>query len=287
MRVALITCTQYPGLPIDDLPLLEALRRIRVEAVPVVWGGPAEELDGYDISVIRGTWDYCDRFEEFLNWVRRAGARTSLWNPAELIIWNCHKRYLKDLAARGVSIPPTLWFERGARVSLATILNETGWKRAVIKPQIGATARNTILVDAHKNELGEAHLNHHLQNEGMMVQEFLPNVLLRGEISLIFIDGEFSHAVCKRPAQGDYRVQSEFAGTTEAIVVSGQMQEYGKYILSLCPAPSLYARVDFIENESGSPVLIELECVEPELYFRPWPGSEEKMARAILNRIRP
>jgi glutathione synthase/RimK-type ligase-like ATP-grasp enzyme len=282
MPIALVTCEEFPQLPPDDLPLSAALRERGAEVEAAIWSDRSVAWEKYDQCILRATWDYCDRYDEFVEWLISVGAKTRVRNPPALALWNSHKRYLRDLQARGVAVPRTEWLMRGDGADLRSIFSHHGFDRAVIKPQIGATARHAMVAGAENMQSAQEHLDRHLQQEDMMVQEFLPAVLSEGEESFVFIQGEFSHAVRKRPAPGDFRVQAEHRGTVERFEPSVDLEEYAKYILSLAPAPALYARVDWIRDGAGRPALMELELIEPELYFRPWPGSELRLADAVL-----
>lgn len=284
MRVALVTCAKFPDLPPDDQPLRDALRARGGEVHAAVWDDPRIDWSAFDLAVVRATWDYCDRHGEFLEWTRRAAARTRLFNPADVVAWNSHKRYLAELTARGFETPRTIWLERGARADLAALLRDARFERAIVKPVIGATARHTVLADASSTAAAQAHLDARLAEEAMAVQEFLPRVLSEGELSLAFFDGEFSHAVRKRPAPGDFRVQVEHGGSTVPAAVAPSLVAYARAILAAAPAPTLYARVDLVEDPGGAPKLMELELIEPELYLRHAPGSAERLAEAILRR---
>jgi len=284
MRVALVTCARFPDLPPDDLPLRDSLRARGVDVVAAVWDDAEFDWRSCDAAIVRATWDYCDRHGEFLEWVRRASARTRLFNAPEVIAWNSRKRYLAELAERGFETPRTVWLERGARADLGEIVRRAGFERAIVKPVIGATARHTVLADPKSLAAAQAHLDARLAEEAMAVQEFLPRVTREGELSLAFFDGEFSHAVRKRPAPGDFRVQVEHGGSTVPADVAPSLVSYAQSILAAAPAPTLYARVDLVEHPGGAPRLMELELIEPELYLRHAPCSSDRFADAIVRR---
>jgi len=204
-RIGIATCAGYPELKGDDELLREALRERGCAADPVVWDEDETDWGNFDLCLVRSTWDYHDEHAEFLAWTRRVEAETALLNPADLIAWNSDKRYLRQLAEAGVPTVPTLWVERGSDLDLAAELTARGWDEAVVKPVVDLGAKNL-----HRARTGEAQdaLATVLARQEAMVQPFLPSLEEEGELSLIYIEGVFSHAVRKHPAPGDFRVQS-------------------------------------------------------------------------------
>src|SRR5437867_3685043 len=138
-RIALATGAKLPTLNEDDLLLVPPLRELGVTAVPAVWDSPDVCWEEFQGVVVRSCWDYHHRLEEFLGWVvwlERAGI--PVWNPPAVLRWNSHKGYLRDLAARGVPIVPTRWLGRGEPVDLPMLLEDAGWRDAVMKPAVPA-----------------------------------------------------------------------------------------------------------------------------------------------------
>ena len=193
------------------------------------------------------------------------------------------KAYLRELETGGVRIPRTRWLDHADAADIAAVLAEESWRTALLKPRIGATAHGMSFVRA-----GAAPGTTQLAGvaaHGGFVQEFLPEITEQGEVSLIYVDGHFSHAVRKRPRLGDFRVQSDFGGTWERTTASPDLQAFAGHALGVAPGPCLYARVDVVDTWKG-PVLIELELIEPELYFRVAPESAPMMAKAIQAHLR-
>lgn len=279
--IALVTCAEYPDLPPDDLPLLRALDARVVEAHAVRWNDAAADWSRYRAAIVRATWDYCDHYDTFVEWVNRAGRIVELYNSPRTILWNSRKNYLADLERQNISIPETAWFSQGVKIDIRVEMSRRGWREAVMKPVVGATARLAMRIGIHNFDAAQVHADACLLKEDMLLQEFQSSVLTEGEFSYIFIRGEFSHAVRKLPAAGDFRVQSEHRGTTAPLAADPRWVEHAARILTFAPDPPLYARVDFVLNNYQLPALMELELIEPELYFRPWPGSENRLAAAI------
>src|SRR2546426_12755122 len=213
-RIALATYAKQPSLNEDDLLLVPALREFDVTAVPAMWDSPEVCWEDFQGVVVRSCWDYPHRLEEFLAWVTRLErAGVPLWNPRAVLRWNSHMGYLRDLAARGVPIVPTRWLERGAPVDLAGLLRDAAWQEAVVKPAVSASAHGTWRKSLETASGDQRQFDDLLGAGDVMVQPFMSEVRDAGEWSLLFLGGRFSHAVLKRPAAGDYRVQWEFGGT--------------------------------------------------------------------------
>ncbi|MBL0922501.1 MAG: hypothetical protein IBJ10_10290 [Phycisphaerales bacterium] len=300
-RVALATSANLPDLIADEGPLREALRAAGIDAVPAVWSDPTVDWSAFDACIVRTPWDYTTQREAFLAWAERTESRMPLFNSAATLRWNTDKRYLHGLAREGVRIVPFQIFERGGAMDLGAALSTTGWDRAVIKPVVGATARRQIRVHAlDKPDLAaaQAHLNDALIDEDMIVQPYVQSVTEEGEASLVYFGGAFSHALRKRPKRGDYRVQMDWGGTYERLHASAaQKAEADRVLDAIGPAmlaageapeaaPLLYARVDLLDWE-GAPAVIELEVVEPQLFFTQAenPGlAGRMMAEAFMQR---
>lgn len=302
-RVALATSAALPDLIADEGPLREALRGLGIEAVPAVWSDASVDWSAFDACLVRTPWDYTTKRAAFLEWAERVERTTPLFNSAATLRWNTDKRYLHALAREGVRIVPFEIAERGGALGLAATLAQRSWDRAVIKPVVGATARRQIRVDAlDPKDLAsaQAHLDDALREEDMIVQPYVPSVTEEGEASLVYFGGEFSHALRKCPKRGDYRVQMDWGGTYERLHASAaQRAEADRVLAAIGPAmsaageqpegaPLLYARVDLLEWD-GAPAVIELEVVEPQLFFMQAekPGlAGEMMAREALRRLR-
>jgi glutathione synthase/RimK-type ligase-like ATP-grasp enzyme len=233
-----------------------------------------------DAVCLRSTWDYHRRWEEFQTWVGGfAGRNGALWNPAETVRWNADKLYLRELGERGIALPRTHWFDPGERPDLDAILQEWTPARAVLKPRVSATAFGTYLVSRTRPLSAQEWAP--LEGSGGLLQAFVPEIESRGEISLVYLDGAFSHAVRKRPASGDFRVQRDFGGSLERAIPPGGVLGFGDAVLAAVARPWLYARVDLIEAEPG-PVLMELELIEPDLFLTP--AAAARLAGALLAR---
>jgi glutathione synthase/RimK-type ligase-like ATP-grasp enzyme len=271
MLIALVTCARLPQLTEDDCLLAAALREGGAEARAVVWDDPTVDWTSFDAIVIRSTWDYHLRIDEFLAWLdhlEACGAR--VWNPVPLLRWNADKSYL-----RGLDVPrvPTAFVRRGGDVRAA--MREHGWHRAVVKPNVSATAFETFIV-----EDGQSCPSSGLATRDVLVQPFIDEVVRDGEWSLLFFGGVYSHAVLKRARAGDFRVQNDFGGTAEVREPDAAIVEGAARALAAA-APALYARVDGVVI-AGVFTLMELELIEPVLFLREHPEAAARLARQVF-----
>jgi glutathione synthase/RimK-type ligase-like ATP-grasp enzyme len=269
----------------DDAPLLAALAEAGIAAEPVPWDAPADWARFRGV-LLRATWDYFTKYEAFLAWFDRLEALgLPVWNPLPVLRWNSDKRYLRDLAARGARVVPTRFAEPGKMERLARILDEEGWDDAVVKPLVSGGAHATFRTcrrDAPQHQKAFELL---LERGGAMVQPFQRAVTEEGEWSLVFFDGVFDHAVLKKPDKADFRVQEKHGGTNAAATPPPGLVEDARRVLAAAPgAPLLYARVDGLRTPEGF-LLMELEALEPELFFRTSPGSARRFAGCLGKRL--
>src|SRR5215204_2939772 len=283
-RIAIATCAAYEDLKGDDRLLREALEACGAEARSVVWDKEGSSWESVDLCLVRSTWDYHEKHEQFLAWNREVAGAAMLHNPPDMIAWNSEKSYLRELNGAGVPTVPTVWVDRGSSTDVEALIGREGWEEAVIKPVVDLGAKNLHRVRSGEGGAQEA-LAAVLARHNAMVQPFLPSLEEQGETSLIYVDGNFSHAVRKRPASGDFRVQSIWGGTVERAEPAAEQIEVAEAALAFLGEPPLYARVDLVEDLDGSPVLIEFELIEPNLYLVTHPPAAETLARAALLRI--
>ena len=256
--VALATHGGCPKLSADDQLLIPHLRDFDIETKAMVWDNQETDWSEFDQVIIRSCWDYHLRLPEFLAWIAVVESRyVDLQNSGPLVRWNADKRYLRRLEQCGITIPETHWLSEHEEASLSGVLAAHGWDYAVVKPTVSATAHETRFVARDTDEIlrGPA-----------MVQQFMPEIQTQGESSFIFFHGEFSHAVCKFPATGDFRVQTQFGGSVREAFPSGSLIDAASEVLREVEYQHLYARVDGLELE-GKFVLMELELIEPILFL--------------------
>ena len=302
--IAFAVCADMPDLTPSDAILAAELRArgARVEAAP--WSGPengpenssengsgkalAALFERADLVVVRSTWDYDRRPEAFAAWLGALEALESagraVVNSPRLMRWNMDKRYLLELAEKGAPLAPTRAVAPQA-ASIGEAMAALGLERAVVKPCIGAGARGLALVEAGDPRSLERAARA-LDGGRGLAQAFIPEIETRGEISMIFVDGALSHAVVKRPACGDIRVQEEHGGRTAPTRPPAFAVEAAARLLDLLPEPAVYARIDGVVLDGGFR-LMEVELIEPELFFTYFPssGAAARFADALMTRL--
>jgi glutathione synthase/RimK-type ligase-like ATP-grasp enzyme len=283
-RIAFVTSPDYPNLTADDRPAAAALAARGVTVDPVIWSNPEQRWEEYDLIVLRSMWDYHLHPEQFSAWLdhlEQLNAR--VWNPVPLARWNMDKRYLRDLRDAGVPIIPTVWFERCDRPNVAAVMDAQHWQEAVIKPIVSSTAFRTWRIRRAQAEREQAAVHGLLQERAAMLQEYQP-AILDGEWSLTFIGGELSHTVVKRAAGEDFRVQEEWGGTTDRAEATSEMQRVAAQALRAAPSPWVYGRVDGVQSKERF-LVMELELLEPGLFFLNAPEAAARFADAIMAKL--
>jgi glutathione synthase/RimK-type ligase-like ATP-grasp enzyme len=259
-----------------------------MRAVPVIWDDPRVDWTAFSAVVIRSCWDYYLRHADFLAWVAQLeAAAIPLWNPPSVLRWNAEKTYLCELARRGVSVIPTRLVEQREDVSLVSVLEGQGWERAVVKPTISAAAHDTWCTSRASAVADEARFQRMVTAGRVLVQPFVDVVRDHGELSLLFFGGAYSHAVRKVPRTGDFRVQEEHGGTSEACEPAADIITQAEAVLSAgLPGMGacLYARVDGCVV-GGRFTLMELELIEPALFLGAHPAAPDRFASALLHRM--
>ena len=275
---AFLTLDAPEGWVTDDDLTHEPLRALGWEATSLPWNRPGVDWSRFEAVVIRSTWDYHKRLAEFLavlEEIDRSGAR--LANPLEIVRWNVRKTYLRDLEDRGLPVVPTLWQTGPDAERIRRLFDELGTDEIVLKPVVSASAYDTFRL-RRDSDLSEAVTV--FAGRDVMAQPFLSSIVDEGEYSLFYFDGELSHTILKSPKDRDFRVQEEHGGLIRPAEPPAPLPDLGRRIMEALPVQPLYARVDLVRHDSEF-VLMELELVEPSLYFRIVPGSAERFARAF------
>ena len=297
-RIALATCQNLPDWEVDDHPLWQALEEMDVELCHPSWDNKEFTWAECDLVIPRTTWDYQGRWPEFLAWLNHIATVTHLENPFDLMRWNLNKSYLKEL---NIPQPPIYWFEQRvnqnweeqqtelnkAASEIKDICQREGWKKAFLKPSIGASAIGTLRFDLDDKEFEPklmSYLQEWLVQRTLILQPYVGEVETMGECSLIYFAGQFSHAVRKVPVSGDYRVQDDYGATDMPWDPPEIWQSLCSAMLEELPHQPLYARCDFLHGPQRQPWLIELELIEPSLFFRHDPESPQRFARALVER---
>jgi len=277
LTVALATCAEVPEVDEDGPALVEALRARGLEPVAAVWDDPAVDWSRFELVVLRSTWDYAERREEFLAWI---DGLPRVVNAPEVVRWNTDKRYLGDLADAGVPVVPTTFLEPGAAL-------EPPGERFVVKPRISAGGRQAASYEAHELELARRHLESlHAAGRSVIVQPYVEGIDVVGEAALIWLGGAFSHAVTKsallRPGQrpGSTLYLEETIAAREPSAAELTVGEQALAALPFDATGLAYARVDLLPAADG-PVVLEVELTEPSLFLGYEPAAAERLADAI------
>jgi glutathione synthase/RimK-type ligase-like ATP-grasp enzyme len=269
----------------EDILLTEALEARGVSVNRVDWADKNYDWSLTDYAIFRTTWDYFERFDEFINWLDTTKEIIKFINPVEMINWNLDKHYLQDLAEKGINIPPTIFIETGTTTTLRKLFEDAGWPQAILKPAVSGAARHTYRLDETSIAPHENIFQELIAKEVMLLQPFQRSVLQKGEVALMFFNGKYSHAVLKVAKPGDFRVQDDFGGTVHDYTPTNEEIILGEQTLQACTTMPVYARVDIIEDNNNVPAVSELEIIEPELWFRFHHPAASKMADAIFNYI--
>lgn len=271
-KIALITCEDLTGFVTDEHHLETALKKREIAFDWIPWRQKTN-WDEYGAAIVRTPWDYAKCPQEFLSQMKMiADSSCRLLNSFEILKWNADKTYLRDLAEKGVRIIPTLWSTLESFDQVKGFFEALESPQIVIKPQIGAGGVNTFLLG--QDEPLDASVNE-LLNCPIMVQPFMKQVQKEGEYSAHYFNKKFSHCILKTPKQGEFKSQEEYGSQINVVDLTEGQKNFCKTVLDKICEPWLFARVDFINSEDGHPCLIELELIEPSLYFRYKEGSAE------------
>jgi glutathione synthase/RimK-type ligase-like ATP-grasp enzyme len=282
--VALATSRDLADLWAGDRLFLHELRRRALTAAPLVWDDEDVDWRAWDVVVIRSCWDYHLKIDRFRAWIDRLeAAGVPVVNPPDVLRWNMHKGYLLEVARAGGRIPPTRLVPHGAQRPLRDELRDAGWTSAVIKPAISASGQGTRLVEGEPRGDDEESYAAMRAAGDVLLQAYVPEVTQRGEWSLVFFAGRYSHAALKRAAPGEFRVHIEWGGTVESAEPPPALVLQAQALVDALDLDATYARVDGTEV-GGDLVVMELELIEPELFFDCHPEATARLADAVLDR---
>lgn len=285
-RISFLTMDSLQDFVAYDHLVVDLLRRAGVHVHEVSWRNPDVCWDDYRLVVIRSPWDYQQapfKFLEVLEHIHRSSA--TLLNSLEIVRWNLHKLYLQAIEAEGSAIVPTLWLTSPGVQELRDLFSRLNVSELVVKPVIGANADNAFRLTATASETELLRAASAFQGSIALAQPFIRSVVERGEYSLIFFDGQFSHAVLKTPKAGDFRVQEEHGATILPVTPSQELVEFAEQCHKAIPDATLYSRVDLALLENQQPAVMELELIEPSLYLAFDELAAERFARAICRRL--
>jgi glutathione synthase/RimK-type ligase-like ATP-grasp enzyme len=265
----------------EDELVVNALKNEGLNVLRMAWDDPTFNWSDTKFALFRTTWDYFERFDEFSSWLSQVSKQTQLLNSEKIIRWNIDKHYLLDLKRKGIHIAKSYFLEQGEQMSLNEIHEKLNWQETVLKPCISGAARHTYRLNKNNIKDHENVFKQLVANEAMILQPFQENIVKQGEVSLMVIDGKFTHAVLKIAKKGDFRVQDDFGGTVQTYNASLEEIKFAENAVKACIDKPIYARVDVFKDNDGILALSELELIEPELWFRNNPESSNLLAAAI------
>lgn len=279
-RIAFLTLAEQGDFVIDDDRAIAPLAARGITVDSIAWNRPGVDWRRYQLVVIRSTWDYQHHAENFLRTLAAIEAVTRLCNSAAVTRWNMRKTYLRELAAKGVPTVPTIWRDGLARGGLRMLFDELGSEEAVIKPVTSGNAEGAWRLDrAHARDLAGV-IEAYFHGRPLMMQPFERAIVEEGEFSLIYMGGEFSHAIRKVPKAGDFRVQEEHGAGILAVTPEPALRATADAAMEAVGERLLYGRADLVRHCDGFR-LMELELVEPALYLRMEPGAPDRFADAV------
>jgi glutathione synthase/RimK-type ligase-like ATP-grasp enzyme len=265
-RLAWVSAAEARDQDPDEALALPALKQAGLEVDVVVWDDPAVPWASYDRAVVRSTWNYPQRLDDFRTWLERVAAATDLRNPLPMLRWNLDKHYLADLEQAGVPVTATVFVEPGAQPALPA-------GDFVVKPAVGAGSRDAASYADSQHEQARAHVTRlHAEGVTALVQPLVRSVPVEGEWPLVFLGGRYSHAANKRVNLPRARsVEGLFAEETNRPHQADEKQiAVARAAMDVVTARfgvPTYARVDLVRDDSGEPRVLELELVEPSLFL--------------------
>ncbi len=286
-RVAFLSMDSLDNFVCYDRLLHAPLAALGWTAEEVSWRRRDVNWNDYEAVVIRSTWDYQDNPELFLQVLHEIEASSAhLENPLELVRWNLHKGYLRDLERQGIPIVPTLYRAAGEPLQILAAFDDAGVEELILKPAVSANAENTFRLHRSTASLMLDKMEQLFKKKDSMIQPFFPAVVSEGEFSVFYFGDEYSHTILKTPAEGDFRVQEEHGGRLQLVRPEHLLLEAAEQVMEVIRPRPLYARADFVRDTglsgaSDNFYLMELELIEPSLYFNLDPESPARFARVF------
>jgi len=286
-KVALLSMDNTKGFFTYDKLLIEPMKTFGWDAEEISWRNESINWDDYNAVIVRSTWDYQKDHEKFLDVLEKINNSSAhLENDLELMKWNMNKKYLFDLEQKGVKIVDTLWKSNFNLDEVENSFENFNSEEIIIKPNISANADNTFRLTKAKFVEIKNQLKLIFTNREFMIQPFMKNIIDEGEYSLFFFNGEFSHCVLKKPKEKDFRVQEEHGGKFKSIIPTEQQKTIGKNIIDKLAVLPLYGRTDLVRTADNDFALMELEAIEPSLYFNMDEQSPIRFTKAFVEKMK-
>lgn len=279
MKIALLSCQNWPNaLEKEQAFAAEFPKQFDIHVE--VWNDPSVNWADYNYLIFRTVWDYYEFPNEFAAWLEDLEKQNiKTLNPLPIIKRNQHKFYLNALEKQGIDIIPTVFIPKNTRLDLS-FLKEKNWEKAVIKPAVSAGSYLTKLFSQSEMREIEAEYAPFVLENDLLVQPFMPEIQESGEISMVFFQNTYSHAILKKPKQGDFRIQVHHGGTNQVYQPDKTVLATAQNVIKTFGGELLYARVDGILKD-GKFLLMELELIEPDLYFEYHPNAKQNFLTAL------
>ena len=281
-RCAFLNMDSTAEWSIDADLAFEPLARLGWQSEWLPWKTTDVDWASWDVVYLAATWDYPDEPARFIDVIETIDASSALLvNPLDAVRWSVQKTYLRDLAERGVATVPTEFYARFSDCPARDLYQRFDTDTLVFKPVIGANAKHAFLVSRTELERTTPSMADVFASREFMVQPCMRAIYDDGEYSLMYVAGEFSHAIRKVPKTGDFRVQEEHGSTVTAVTPTDAMRTVSEEALGVAPQDLLYARCDVVRDNAGNYCIMELELVEPSLYLRMDDAAPDRFAAAL------
>ena len=286
MHLAFVTDSLHPHFAEDDKLLVSYLQSVGIIVSPAIWDDSSIDWTFFDHIIIRSPWDYFLKLDVFTNWLDQLEKlKLNVYNPISVIQWNKNKNYLLRFKQLGIPIPEFEYCTKGSSFLILDVLQKNKWNKAVIKPSISGGAYKTWITDLNQAKEHQIEFDDLLIQQGLIIQKFSEEIITQGELSLIYFNKKYSHAVRKKAKAGEFRVQSQYGGKHETYFPKKNLLLQIDKILSMIDEPLLYARIDGYLNENNIFFLMELELLEPVLFFDSDPQTCKNFHQAFIEVI--
>ncbi len=282
-KVAFVTSEADPNLIPDDRMAIAPLEKLGIDVEVLVWDRPGQDLGSYDAFIFRSCWNYHRKHSEFVTWLN--GLRSlhiPVFNPVETNIWNLSKKYLLDLESCGIVIPETVFLPGHSfkEDHLEHYLESIPSEKVVIKPAVSLNGEDTYLFERTESTAIKSKCSEINSTRDLLLQQFIPEIQTEGEISLIYFNKQYCHAIRKTAKKGEFRIHEEHGGTRVAYLPDAAELHFANSVVDTITEDLLFCRVDIVK--SGSKIyLIELEILDPMLFLGMDPKAPQRFANAI------
>ncbi len=278
-KVAFLSMDSLDQFECYDHLLVKPMRKFGWDVETISWKTNNVDWKNFKAVIVRSTWDYQDDPDRFFSVLNEIDSTTRLENNIEVIKWNLNKNYLAELEGKGIIIVPSIFRNQFSINFIEEAFYRFETDEIIIKPSVSANADNTFRLTKSDLKSQFSKLNSAFSSRPFMLQPFMQQIVTEGEYSLFYFGGEYSHTVLKRPKEKDFRVQEEHGGKLKLVEPETLMKKRSEEILSNIDHQLLYARIDFVRDYENNFALMELELIEPSLYFNMDPDSPDRFAK--------